>query len=65
MLPGLQVDSLFGPNRFRECDQQATNPVWAGENVMPESGETTAVELRTKIEGQNAIPPCDSVNCDL
>ncbi|WP_210424899.1 ABC transporter substrate-binding protein [Halorussus halobius] len=64
-LSGLEVPSLYGPNRFRECDQQATNPVWAGENVEPDSGETADVELRTKIEGQDAIPPCDQVECSL
>jgi branched-chain amino acid transport system substrate-binding protein len=64
-LSGLEVPSLYGSNRFRACDQQATNPVWAGENVEPDSGETATVELRTKIEGQDAIPPCDQVECSL
>jgi branched-chain amino acid transport system substrate-binding protein len=65
VLPGLEVPSLFGPNQFRECDHQATNPVWAGENVEPDSGEAAAVELRTKIEGPDAIPSCEDTNCDL
>ncbi|MFC7078851.1 ABC transporter substrate-binding protein [Halorussus caseinilyticus] len=64
-LAGLQVRSLFGPNQFRECDHQATNPVWVGENVEPDSGTAASVTLRQKVEGQDAIPPCDSVNCDL
>jgi branched-chain amino acid transport system substrate-binding protein len=64
-LPGLEVPSLFGPNQFRECDHQAMNPVWAGENVQPDSGESAQVELRTKIEGQNAIPACEDTQCDL
>jgi branched-chain amino acid transport system substrate-binding protein len=64
-LPGLEVPSLFGPNQFRECDHQATNPVWAGENVQPDSGEVANVALRKKVEGQDAIPPCDETECDL
>lgn len=65
VLAGLDVPSLFGQNQFRDCDHQAMNPVWAGENVEPDSGDPAAVELRTKIEGPDAIPPCEETNCDL
>ncbi|NHN61262.1 ABC transporter substrate-binding protein [Halorussus sp. JP-T4] len=64
-LPGLEVPSVFGPNTFRECDHQATNPVWAGENVEPDSGDAARVALRRKVEGKNAIPPCSETECDL
>ncbi|MFC4451456.1 ABC transporter substrate-binding protein [Halorussus aquaticus] len=64
-LPGLEVPSVFGPNEFRQCDHQATNPVWAGENVQPDSGDAARVALRKKVEGQNAIPSCEQTNCDL
>ncbi|NEU58334.1 ABC transporter substrate-binding protein [Halorussus sp. MSC15.2] len=64
-LPGLEVPSVFGPNKFRKCDHQATNPVWAGENVKPDSGDAARVALRKKVEGKNAIPPCGQTNCDL
>jgi branched-chain amino acid transport system substrate-binding protein len=64
-LAGLEVPSVFGPNNFRKCDRQATNPVWAGENVEPDSGEAARVELRQKAEGQDAIPSCEETNCDL
>ncbi len=64
-LPGLEVPSTFGPNRFRECDHQAMNPVWAGENVEPDGGGPANVALRQKVEGPNAIPPCDETDCDL
>ena len=64
-LAGLQVPSLFGQNQFRKCDHQALNPVWAGELVESSSGKMADVKLRSKIEGKNAIPPCDTVNCDL
>lgn len=65
VLAGLEVPSLFGPNEFRECDHQATNPVWAGENVEPDSGEPATVKLREKIEGKDAIPSCEETECDL
>ncbi|WP_276302272.1 ABC transporter substrate-binding protein [Halorussus lipolyticus] len=64
-LAGLEVPSTFGPNRFRECDHQAMNPVWVGENVEPDSGGPANVSLQQKIEGENAIPPCDETECDL
>ena len=63
-LAGLQVDSVFGPNRFRECDHQAMNPVWAGENVAANGGGMN-VELRTKVEGPQAIPPCNETGCNI
>jgi branched-chain amino acid transport system substrate-binding protein len=64
-LAGLEVPSIFGPNQFRECDRQATNPVWAGENVEPDSGDPATVALRQKVEGQDAIPSCDETDCDI
>ncbi|WP_210424120.1 ABC transporter substrate-binding protein [Halorussus ruber] len=64
-LAGLEVPSTFGPNQFRECDHQAMNPVWVGENVEPDSGGPANVALRQKIEGENAIPPCSETECDL
>jgi branched-chain amino acid transport system substrate-binding protein len=64
-LAGLEVPSLFGPNQFRECDHQALNPVWAGENVEPDDGEPANVALRQKIEGPDAVPPCEETGCDL
>jgi branched-chain amino acid transport system substrate-binding protein len=63
-LAGLEVPTIFGPNQFRECDHQATNPVWMGENVEG-SGETTEVELLETIDGEDAIPPCSETGCSL
>ena len=65
VLAGLEVDSLFGPNQFRECDHQALNPVWAGENVEPDEGEVADVELIQKIEGPEAIYACGESGCQL
>ncbi|MFB6360640.1 MAG: ABC transporter substrate-binding protein [Halobacteriales archaeon] len=65
VLSGLEVPSLFGPNRFRSCDHQAVNPVWIGKNVLPEGGDITEVELIEKKSGEAAIPPCDETGCEL
>ena len=64
-LAGLEVQSLFGPNQFRPCDHQALNPVWAGQNVEPDEGEIASVELIQKIEGPEAIYPCEESGCQL
>lgn len=65
VLPGLEVDSLFGPNQFRECDHQALNPVWSGENVEPSEGEAADVELIERVEGPDAIYSCEESGCQL
>jgi len=67
-LAGLsQSPTLFGDNSFRSCDHQATNPVWVGRNVEPESGDTATadVELIERVAGSDAIPSCSDVDCDL
>jgi branched-chain amino acid transport system substrate-binding protein len=66
-LPGLSVSpTVFGDNSFRSCDHQATNPVWVGRNVAPDSGSGPAdVELLERVAGSDAIPPCSAVDCDL
>jgi branched-chain amino acid transport system substrate-binding protein len=63
-LSGMEMNTIFGQNRFRECDQQAVNPVWMGE-IEAGSGEMPAVNVVEKIEGENAIPPCGSTECSL
>lgn len=64
-LSGLSRETIFGEVTFRECDQQATNPVWMAQNVAPDEGEVADVELLTKLEGEEAIPACDAVGCSL
>ncbi len=64
-LGGMEVSSVFGPNEFRTCDHQAINPVWVGQNVEPDSSDVPAVDLIEKQEGQDAIPSCESTECDL
>ncbi|WP_458187212.1 ABC transporter substrate-binding protein [Haladaptatus sp. NG-WS-4] len=63
-LAGLEMDTLFGKNTFRECDHQAENPVWVGQNVY-NGGKMADVKLINKVEGDEAIPPCDQTNCQL
>lgn len=66
VLPGLMHDTIFGEVQFRECDQQATNPVWVSENVPPGGEEGPAdVELLLDLDGEGAAPPCNATGCDL
>lgn len=64
VLAGMKVDSIFGPNRFRECDHQALNPTWMAENVVG-SGEMADVEFLSKVEGSDAALPCEETGCSL
>ncbi|WP_265109819.1 ABC transporter substrate-binding protein [Halosolutus halophilus] len=64
-LSGLEHDTIFGPNEFRECDQQALNPVWMGECVEPDDGDIADVELLTDLSGEDAAPDCEEIDCDL
>lgn len=65
VLPGLEMQTIFGTNRFRECDHQAMNPVWVGKNAMTGTGDVPGVQLIEQVAGEDAIPPCDEVNCSL
>lgn len=64
-LSGMEHDTIFGPNEFRECDQQAMNPVWMGECVEPDDGELAEVELLTELSGEDAAPDCEETGCEL
>ncbi|SEL35504.1 amino acid/amide ABC transporter substrate-binding protein, HAAT family [Haloferax larsenii] len=66
VLPGLEMDTILGPNQFRDCDHQAMNPVWPGELVAPEGGSgPAAVELGEMIDGSDALPDCGELGCTL
>lgn len=65
VLPGLAHETIFGEVEFRECDQQSTNPVWMAQNVPPEEGEVAEVEILSELSGDEAIPSCDDIGCDL
>ncbi|WP_172861867.1 ABC transporter substrate-binding protein [Halopenitus persicus] len=64
-LPGQEVSSVFGSNTYRECNNQATNPVWVGKNVPSDQGGSSSVELLSQKSGQEAVAPCSEVNCSL
>lgn len=64
VLPGLEVPSVLGPNRFRECDHQAENPVWMGE-LVESGGPLADVKLLQRVDGHDAVPPCEKTGCDL
>ncbi|MFU8869892.1 ABC transporter substrate-binding protein, partial [Natronococcus sp.] len=62
VLGGLEQDTIFGPNEFRECDGQAVNPVWMGELV--ENDDLPDVEILTELDGEEAIPACEETGCE-
>lgn len=64
VLAGRETETIFGPNRYRECDHQATNPVWVGRNV-PGDGGRPAVDLLEQVGGEEAIPPCSETRCNM
>jgi branched-chain amino acid transport system substrate-binding protein len=65
-LPGMEMDTIFGPNRFRDCDHQATNPTWMGEITAGDGdGSMPGVEVLQKVEGSEALPPCSELGCNL
>lgn len=65
VLPGLEVPSVFGPNRFRVCDHQAENPTWMAELVESGGRRAADVKLLQKVEGPEAVPPCEQTGCNL
>jgi len=64
-LPGMSNDTIFGEVAFRGCDHQASNPVWMGRNVAPDDGEVADVEILTRLDGDEAQPPCEETGCSL
>jgi branched-chain amino acid transport system substrate-binding protein len=64
VLPGLEMPTIFGQNQFRDCDHQAMNPTWMGELVAGD-GEMADVKLLSKVEGADALPPCEEMGCSL
>lgn len=62
-LEDLEMTTVLGETAFRACDHQSANPVWTSEIVA--EGDGTRVELMNKIEGENALPPCDQTGCSM
>ncbi|WP_435348577.1 ABC transporter substrate-binding protein [Haloarchaeobius sp. HRN-SO-5] len=64
-LPDKTMTTVLGDTHFRACDHQSVNPVWTGKINEPDSGDVGTVELLNEIPGEEAIPPCDAVNCNM
>lgn len=68
VMAGRPFDTIFGPVEYRECDQQASNPVWMAECVEPAGGGDMAeVELLDgwMLSGEEAAPDCADTGCEL
>jgi branched-chain amino acid transport system substrate-binding protein len=66
VLGGLDMETIFGTNRFRKCDHQAMNPTWMGQVVEPDSGAVGRVKLEKKLSGRDALThlPCAETGCE-
>jgi branched-chain amino acid transport system substrate-binding protein len=67
-LPGLGMPTIFGDNQFRECDHQATNPVWVGQNVGSDDAaaeDPATVDIIQRVDGGDAIPACSETGCSM
>lgn len=68
VMAGVERDTIFGPVEYRECDQQASNPVWMAECVPPAGdGDIADVELLDgwALSGEEAAPDCADTQCEL
>ncbi len=62
-LEGLEMTTALGETSFRACDHQSVNPVWTGEIVAGDP--IPGIELISKVEGPDAIRPCEETGCSL
>jgi branched-chain amino acid transport system substrate-binding protein len=62
-LEGLEMTTVLGETSFRPCDHQSVNPVWTGEIVAGDP--IPGIELLSKVEGEDAIRPCEETGCSL
>jgi branched-chain amino acid transport system substrate-binding protein len=63
-LAGATFTTVLGDVTLREGDHQATNPTWMSELVAGD-GDVSRVELLSKTEGQDTLPPAGDLGCDL
>jgi branched-chain amino acid transport system substrate-binding protein len=64
MLPGMEMNTVHGTNRFRECDHQAVNPVWMSKLTESSNGDLPSVELLEHYSGKDVIPACEETGCE-
>lgn len=60
-LEGGTFTTVLGDVTLRETDHQATNPAWMGELV--EVDEIADVDLLSKVEGDDTLPPASELDC--
>ncbi|SET94535.1 ABC transporter substrate-binding protein [Natrinema hispanicum] len=63
-LEGGTFTTVLGDITLRESDHQATNPTWIGELVEGD-GDMANVDLLSKVEGENTLPPGSELGCEL
>lgn len=63
-LEGGTFTTVLGDITLRESDHQATNPTWMAEMVEGE-GDMADVNLLSKVEGENTLPPASELGCEL
>lgn len=63
-LEGGTFTTALGDITLREGDHQATNPTWMGELVEGD-GDLADVELLSKVEGEDTLPPASELGCNL
>ncbi|WP_302082841.1 ABC transporter substrate-binding protein [Salinibaculum rarum] len=63
-LAGGTFTTALGDVTLREGDHQATNPTWMAELVQGD-GDLADVELLSKTEGEDTLPPASELGCDL
>ena len=64
-LEGLEADSPMGPTRIRECDHQAVRDVPMGQVTEPDQYDWPGMETLATRPGEESIPSCSEVGCDM
>lgn len=62
-LSGLEMTTVLGERRFRECDHQMTSPAWVAEITAGTESEMPDVELIDRLSQTEVTPPCEQVGC--
>ncbi|MFB6121813.1 MAG: ABC transporter substrate-binding protein [Halobacteriaceae archaeon] len=63
-LEGGTFTTVLGDITLRESDHQATNPTWMAEMTEGDGGMAD-VELLSKVDGKDTLPPASEMGCNL
>lgn len=63
-LKGGTFTTALGDITLREGDHQATNPTWMAE-LIEGDGDLADVELLSKVEGEDTLPPASELGCNM